>query len=255
MKRLLVLLLALSSTAFAGNPRLAIIIDDLGYHRQRGEAIANLPAPVTCAVIPQTPWGPHLARAAASQGKEVMIHLPMETGARKLDDGGLESGMARPELVQVVREAFIRIPEARGLNNHMGSILTADEHAMRWLMQELALNHYFFVDSRTTPDSVAEVLARQAGIATAGRDIFLDNDRDLAAINRQFNKALAVARRRGHAIAIGHPYPETLEYLEFVLPLMEQTGVTVVPVSQLLSRPTITTARKEQTASPADPDA
>src|SRR5690606_36087986 len=117
---------------------------------------------------------PRLAEKAAQAGKEVMIHLPMETGGmRRLDDGGLREGMQQATLVTTVRQAFLRIPQARGLNNHMGSVLTADATAMNWLMEELALNHYFFIDSRTTPASVAEDTARRHGLRSAGRDIFL----------------------------------------------------------------------------------
>ena len=253
MRWLALLALAFAGTLLAAPPRLAIIIDDMGYHRLRGEAITALPGPVTCAIIPQTPWGPYLAEKAVAGQKEVMIHLPMETGNRPLDEGGINSTMNRGELVRTVREAFIRIPQARGVNNHMGSILTADEPAMRWLMQELAMNHYFFVDSRTTPDTIAEEVAVQLGLRTAGRDIFLDNERDLRAINEQFNKALA--RRRGSAIAIGHPYPETVAYLQYVLPLMAQSGVELVPVSALLDEPPLTTAGKRATSAPAKPDA
>lgn len=237
------------------NPKLAIIIDDLGYHRSRGEAVATLPAPVTCAIIPQTPWGPHLAEQAVSHGKEVMIHLPMATGARRLDKGGLEETMTRAEMIRTVREAFIRIPQARGLNNHMGSILTAEAEPMRWLMQELAMQRYFFIDSRTTPESVALDVAHQHGLRSAGRDVFLDNERDLLSMNRQFNQALRIARQKGSAILIGHPYPETITYLENVLPLLEQAGIDVVPASSLLETPPITTASKKPEAQPEEPDA
>ena len=254
MIRWLALLALLAGTAWAGPPKLAIIIDDMGYHRVRGEAIVALPGPVTCAIIPQTPWGPRLAERAAANGKEVMIHLPMETGNRPLDEGGINSSMSRGQLVRTVREAFIRIPQARGVNNHMGSILTADKHAMRWLMQELASNHYYFVDSRTTPDSIAQQVAIQSGLRTAGRDIFLDNERDFQAINEQMNKALAVAKRKGSAIVIGHPYPETVAYLQFVLPLIEKAGIELVPVSALLVEPPLTTAGKNP-APLIEPDA
>ena len=218
--------------------RLAIIIDDLGYHRSRGEAIVNLPAPVTCAVIPLSPHAPALASAARAAGKEVILHMPMETdGYRALDAGGLREDMSEQEFARTVSEAVARIPEATGLNNHMGGVLTADADAMNWLMTHLGEHGLFFVDSRTTPLSVAGKMARQHGLPHAGRDVFLDNQRDLAAINEQFNRALALAHRRGHAIVIGHPYPETIEYLQQVLPLLAQAGVEVVPVSRLLKQP------------------
>lgn len=230
-------------------PRIAIIIDDIGYHRSRGEAVVRLPGAVTCAIIPETPHGPTLAEAAVSAGKEVMIHLPMETeSTRPLDAGGIDDSMSKASLVTTVRQAFLRIPQARGLNNHMGSILTAEPQAMGWLMEELALNRYFFIDSRTTPHSVAESTAQRYGLRTGGRDIFLDNERSLLRINEQFNKLLRIARQRGHAIAIGHPYPETIEYLENVLPLLEQAGVKLVPASTLLDEPAMITAQRNPDA-------
>tara|TARA_R110002073_G_scaffold11861_1_gene53365 strand:+ start:151435 stop:152211 length:777 start_codon:yes stop_codon:yes gene_type:complete len=232
-------------------PRIAIIIDDLGYHRSRGEAIVDLPGDVTCAIIPETPYGPRLAKRAARINKEVMIHLPMETAStRPLDKGGIKDEMTHPKLVTTVRQAFIRIPQARGLNNHMGSILTAEEKPMQWLMQELALNHYFFIDSRTTPDTVAEKIAMKNGLRSAGRDVFLDNERNLNSINKQFNQLIRIAKRRGHAIAIGHPYPETIEYLQGVLPLLERAGVKLVPASELLNAPPMMAAQQENEQKP-----
>ena len=105
------------------------------------------------------------------------------------------------------------------------------------LMDQLHHRHLFFVDSRTNAATLAERSARRAGLPAGRRDVFLDNSRELGHINEQFNRLLRLARRRGQAIAIGHPYPETLDYLRQVLPLMEQAGVEVVPVSELLAPP------------------
>ncbi|MCK0153625.1 divergent polysaccharide deacetylase family protein [Alcanivorax sp. S6407] len=239
MTRIILLALALwGSAANAGQPRIAIIIDDLGYSRQHGQAIVDLPAAVTCAVIPFSPHGQRLARQASQQGKEVLIHMPMAAHQHaRLDRGGLTTGMSEPQLLAQVRKALQQFPEARGMNNHMGSALTEHKQSMGWLMGELKANQLFFVDSRTSGRSVAQDQAMKAGLANAGRDIFLDNDRNLIKINNQFNKLIKLARQRGHAIAIGHPYPETVHYLQQVLPLLKQAGIQVVPVSELLSTP------------------
>lgn len=232
----------------AGQPRIAIIIDDLGYSRRNGQSIVDLPAPVTCAVIPFSPHGQRLAKRARQTGKEVIIHMPMAARHNeKLDRGGLTLEMSERELLGQVRQALRQLPEARGLNNHMGSKLTEQPQPMNWLMSELKAQQLFFVDSRTSGRSVAQHQAVQAGIANAGRDIFLDNERNLASINDQFNKLIQLARRRGHAIAIGHPYPETVHYLQQVLPLLEQAGIQVVPVSQLLTAPVMNTAAALET--------
>lgn len=240
---LALLLVVFSASASAGQPRIAIIIDDLGYNRHNGQAIVDLPAAVTCAVIPFSPHGQTLAQSASRSGKEVLVHMPMAAQHQaRLDRGGLRLGMTEQELQDQVRLALDQLPEARGLNNHMGSALTEQNQPMGWLMGELKAHQLFFVDSRTSGRSVALSQARRAGLANAGRDIFLDNERSLVAINNQFNKLIKLARQRGHAIAIGHPYPETVHYLQQVLPLLKQAGVRVVPVSQLLTAPVMNTA-------------
>ncbi|KGD62451.1 hypothetical protein T9A_00742 [Alcanivorax jadensis T9] len=237
------LALLLATATATAQPRIAIIIDDLGYHRQNGQAIADLPAPVTCAVIPYSPHGRKLAERASRAGKEVLVHLPMDAGQHiRLDRGGLRQGISENELLDTVRQALSQIPQARGLNNHMGSALTEQDEPMGWLMAELKAHQLFFVDSRTSGRSVAQQVARQQGLANAGRDIFLDNERDLVKINAQFNKLIRLARQRGQAIAIGHPYPETVHYLQQVLPLMDDAGIQVVPVSSLLDTPALDTA-------------
>ena len=252
MLRFLASTLLLVPALVLAQPKIAIIIDDLGYHRSRGEAVVNLPGPVTCAVIPQTPHAPALAKMAHEVGKEVILHMPMETdGYAELDAGGLREDMSREDFVATINAAITRIPEARGLNNHMGGILTADSSAMNRLMESLGEHGLFFVDSRTTPQSVAGNLARQHGLAYAGRDVFLDNERDLVAINDQFNQAIALAKRRGQAIVIGHPYPETIEYLENVIPLLEGAGIELVPVSRLLNRPQMAKAKPAAAPEPA----
>lgn len=242
LARIALLALALLATgASAGQPRIAIIIDDLGYSRQHGQAIVDLPAAVTCAVIPFSPHGQRLARQASQKGKEVIIHMPMAAHQQaRLDRGGLTTDMSESQLLGQVRKALQQFPEARGMNNHMGSALTEQNQSMGWLMEELKTHQLFFVDSRTSGRSVAQAQAMKAGLANAGRDIFLDNERNLVKINQQFNKLIKLARQRGHAIAIGHPYPETVHYLQQVLPLMKQAGIRVVPVSELLSAPSPT---------------
>jgi polysaccharide deacetylase 2 family uncharacterized protein YibQ len=231
----LALTLGLASGAQAA-PRIAIIIDDLGYSRRHGEAVLALPGAITCAVIPATPFAKRLGAGAARAGKEVMIHLPMAAlNARRLDHGAISEDMDRDQIATVLDRARAILPGARGINNHMGSALTAAPQPMRRLMAVLRQRHLYFVDSRTSAATVAERTARETGLAAGRRDIFLDNQRDPHRINSQFNKLLRLARQRGHAIAIGHPYPETIDYLRQVLPLMEQTGVELVPVSQLLA--------------------
>lgn len=236
MRLLLCTLCLLACTHLAAAPRIAIIIDDLGYSQQHDREILSLPFAITCSVIPQSPHGPAMAKAATAAGKEVMLHIPMATVShRRLDPGGLHADVTRAELNAVIRDAIHAIPQAVGLNNHMGSLLTSMPRPMHWLMQQLAAKQLFFVDSLTTSHSVAARIAQQEGVPNLSRDVFLDNTPTLAAINRQFNRLLRIARQQGYAIAIGHPYATTANYLRQVLPLLEQAGISLVPVSELLA--------------------
>ena len=135
----------------------------------------------------------------------------------------------------VLDQAVRLVPFASGINNHMGSALTQEPQAMVWLMRAVKRHKLFFVDSRTTHKSVASEIALQENIRTASRDVFLDNDRSLYGIDKEFRRLLAVAKRRKTAIAIGHPYPSTLQYLEHAIPMLKREGVQLISVSEMLN--------------------
>ena len=216
--------------------RIAIIIDDLGHNREIGRQAVELPGALTYSVLPQVPYSRDIAQMAHADGKEVMLHLPMQaTDGRALGPGGLYEGMSREEFAREVRAGLAAVPHVSGVNNHMGSLLTQQADAMRWLMQDLkSTGKLYFVDSRTDQRTVAYKFARAAGLPYARRDIFLDNDPDPQQIRHQLSRLIDKARRRGAAIAIGHPYPETLAVLAEQLPVLLEQGVELVPVSHLL---------------------
>jgi hypothetical protein len=219
-------------------PRLAIVIDDIGYSAYYGERALALPGAVTLAILPQTPHGVRLAERAHLAGKEVILHVPMSNNQdTPLDMGGLYSGMDRETFIRTLRENLTSIPHISGVNNHMGSRLTREPQPMGWLMEELGRNQLFFVDSRTSAASLGYEIAQRYGIPSAERDIFLDNIRDPKAITRQLDKAVELARRKGSAIAIGHPYPETIAVLETMAPMLASRHIELVPVSTLLLSP------------------
>src|SRR5690606_32302890 len=118
-------------------------------------------------------------------------------------------------------ENLASVPHARGVNNHMGSLITRHPGHMTWLMQSLARDGLFFVDSYTHPQSVALEMAREGGIPTARRDVFLDHVPEPEAIAFQFRRLVSRAKRNGQAIGIGHPSPETLEFLQAALPVLQ----------------------------------
>ena len=134
----------------------------------------------------------------------------------------------------VLDQAVRLVPFATGINNHMGSALTQEPQAMVWLMRSVKRHKLFFVDSRTTHKSVASEIAVKENIRTASREVFLDNDRSLYGIDKEFRRLLAVAKERKTAIAIGHPYPSTLEYLEHAIPMLQDEGIQLISVSEML---------------------
>jgi len=220
----------------AAQPRIAIIIDDIGYQQATSKAAIELDPNITVAVIPQSPYGKQLAEYAHLLQRETLIHLPMAAnGTDNLDPGGITPEHSAQQIRATVLDAFKRIPNAVGLNNHMGSRTTEDSHAMTAVMNTLAEQEAFFVDSRTSGASVGETVARETGVPSTRRHVFLDNQQDYRSINHQFNQLLQHARQHGSAVAIGHPYPETIAYLKHVLPLLKETEIEVVPVSRLIA--------------------
>ncbi|MFQ5757402.1 MAG: divergent polysaccharide deacetylase family protein [Acidiferrobacterales bacterium] len=215
---------------------IAIIIDDLGNNLAEGERTVRLPGPVACAILPQTPYARRLAGNAREYNKEVILHLPMESiESDALGPGGLDSKMRAFDIIVTLNKDLQTVPFAVGISNHMGSLLTQRRQPMEWLMQAITnRGGLFFVDSRTTPQTVAATVAREVELPHLARDVFLDNDQQLSSISTQFEILLDTAREHGSALALGHPYPETLAFLERKLPELENSGVRLVTLSKLL---------------------
>lgn len=218
--------------------RLVIILDDIGYNAQAGERAINLPGAVTYAVLPFTPHGQALAQMAHNAGKEVMLHAPMSNLAgMALGEGGLTLTLTEEEFVSTLRAAIADIPHVTGVNNHTGSELTAAEQQMQWVMRELKAQDLFFVDSMTTGKSVAEKIAIDNEVPALKRHVFLDNEVTPEAIDREFQRAIVIAQQQGFAVAIGHPYPATLAYLEQAIDTLPEHNISLVPASALLKHP------------------
>ena len=213
-----------------------IIIDDLGNSLRYGKRVVQLPGAVACAILPHTHFSARVAEMARAHDKEVILHLPMEsTDGEEPGPGNLDSNMPALEVAMTLAYDLQTVPDAIGVNNHMGSLLTQQRDSMRLLMKAIAnLGDLFFVDSLTTADSVAGHTAQELDLPHLVRNVFLDNVREVEAIDRQFDKLVAIARDRGSALAIGHPYPETLEVLERRLPDLASSGVELVSLSKLL---------------------
>lgn len=242
------LLLLLLTCQVSQAAQLVLIIDDVGNNRELGERTVNLPGRVNLAFLPETPWASRLANRAAHNGHLVMLHVPMANAEnRPLGPDGLTPDMDQQTLQQTLRHAIDSIPHVSGINNHMGSLLTEQTDAMRWVMEVLAEQNLFFVDSRTSAASVAYREAKAAGIPALTRDVFLDNVRTEAALQAQFDQALRIAEKRGRAVLIGHPYPETLDFLYRQLPLMADSNVRLAAVTDVLPAGMAVAARRQVT--------
>lgn len=218
-------------------PRVAIIIDDLGYQFDAGRRAIELPGPVAYAILPVTPRGEELALLANARGKEVLLHLPLESVAHSgpAEPGGVTLDMSRAAFGAAFSDAIDSVPHAIGVSSHRGSLLTRHPGHMEWLMQEIAgRDGLFFIDSYTTHHSVALQIARESGVAAAKRDVFLDHERRKETVRQELERLKRLARERGAAVAIGHPYPETLEVLEEELPALQDQGIELVPPSELI---------------------
>jgi polysaccharide deacetylase 2 family uncharacterized protein YibQ len=218
-------------------PRIAIIIDDLGYQLEAGNRSINLPGPVACAILPSTPRATKIAEAAYANGKEVLLHLPLEPVASdsQADPGSLTLDMSREQFGDTFSADLDSVPHAIGVNSHRGSMLTRHPGHMGWLMEELRMrDDLFFVDSYTTHKSVALQLARERGVPSVKRDVFLDPDRLPDTVEREFGRLKELARINGTAVGIGHPYPSTLAFLEREIPRLADEGIELVSISELV---------------------
>jgi polysaccharide deacetylase 2 family uncharacterized protein YibQ len=218
--------------------KVAIIIDDIGYQKA-DPMLIQLPYALTFAVMPFGPHSQTMAELAAHQQKEVMLHMPMEALAQNhlLGKGALRRQMTKAQVQHALHQALAQVPQAIGVNNHMGSLYTSLPEQMDWTMQVIAERGLYFIDSKTTARSAVQRATEAHQIKSRSRDIFLDNDKSDAALNKQFNQLIKLAKQHGSAIAIGHPYPETYRYLRRNLDRLAAAGIELVPASQLLNTP------------------
>jgi polysaccharide deacetylase 2 family uncharacterized protein YibQ len=216
--------------------RLAIILDDLGNDRAAASAIFSMPYPLTVSILPNHPHSVEIAEEAHRRGYQVMLHLPMQAvGADKPESLELRPGMSGANVAALVDDLLRAVPEATGVNNHQGSQSTADAALMDELMPVLLEHNLFYVDSRTTAATVAFDTAQRFGVRSGFRNVpFLDDVADVSAVRKQLQLALRDARKKGNAIAIGHPHPGTLVALREVLPQARAQGVRLVFVSDLV---------------------
>jgi polysaccharide deacetylase 2 family uncharacterized protein YibQ len=211
---------------------LTLIIDDLGQSLPRDRRVLALPGPVTAAIMPDTPHATEFAREAHRAGKIVILHMPMDPAKGPF---AWHPELPLGELEKRLDAAFKVVPYTAGINNHMGSRMTAQQPAMAWLMANLQSRHKIFLDSRTSAQTVAASEAQKIGLASVSRDVFLDDERTEAAIFTQLQSAISLAHKQGSAVMIGHPYPQTLAVLERELPKLKAQGIEWIDIKQMIS--------------------
>jgi uncharacterized protein len=226
-------------------PKVAIVVDDLGVNSVVAKRLLAIKPPLTAAILPHTPHAKTIAETANANGHQVIMHLPMEAFSRPdlLGPGALYNAMDKLNLQSTMLDSGSSIPYLVGFNNHMGSMLTENERAMSWVMEKAKQLGWFFLDSKTSQESVAQDVARKLGIPSIGRDIFLDHHTakqkpELADIIQQrFKRALKIADKNGQVVIICHPYPQTVEFLTHQL-AQYSDQYELVKLSDLIVKPT-----------------
>lgn len=220
----------------AAGAKVAIVIDDAGNNLHDLEPFLGFPAPLTFAVLPQLRHSAGAAKLVRAHGHEAILHLPMAAvSGLNPGPGAISAELPDDEIRRLLERNFASISGAAGTNNHMGSAGTSDPRVMNTVMAHLAVLDKFFVDSRTTPTSVAAPYAAKHGVPFMQRDVFLDHDRNPQAIRAALREGLDVARRKGHAVLIGHAAVASVAAALFeVLPHLERQGYEVVPLSALV---------------------
>jgi polysaccharide deacetylase 2 family uncharacterized protein YibQ len=216
----------------------AIIIDDMGNSLEDLETICRLRQPITVSVLPLSSYAEETARIAHENGLEVMLHLPGESlnhqEGNNSTAGLIKSEMSPEEIRELVEDSIARVPYIRGVNNHMGSKITQEEEVMLPILEILKRHDLFFLDSRTTADSIAFDLARKMDLRSAYRNVFLDTPVGVEFSKQKLIELSRFSRKTGRAIAIGHPFPETLQALREGFHLLAGYGVKPVFVSEII---------------------
>lgn len=218
-------------------PRLAIVIDDVGINIAPIKKLIKLGVPLTFAILPRQKHSVELANLIYEAGYEVIVHLPMEPEARQGNNpgkGALQVSASDEEIRRTVTQMISETPHSVGASNHMGSRFTTSYSKMRIVLEEVKNSGLYFLDSRTTPATVAYKVAREMGVKSASRKVFIDNERDTEAIKDELRRAIRITLKKGEAVAIGHPHRETIEALAQMREAIENAGVQLVFASTLV---------------------
>ncbi|WP_253808505.1 divergent polysaccharide deacetylase family protein [Treponema vincentii] len=225
---------------YAGN--LTFVFDDAGHNLDQLEYFLRLPFPCTIAVLPGLRYSSESARRIRKAGKQVILHQPMQSVDLHINPGpgAVTPGLSAEQIKNIVRKNLEEIWPVAGMNNHEGSLMTADEAAMSAVLDVVAEKHIFFLDSRTTARSVVAKVAKEKNMAVWERAIFIDNDKSRAAMETQIKKGLSIARQKGSAIMIGHVFTiELAELLTEMYPALIEDGFSLSEIAQVAQKGTV----------------
>ncbi len=216
--------------------KVAIVIDDMGYDKKIFKKFVDLGIPLTFSILPGQRFSAGIAKEARSLNYEVMLHLPMEprNPERNPGNGTIVTHMSQDEILKQLSEDIESVPYIAGVNNHMGSLLTENQDVMNIILEDLHKRGLFFIDSRTSPRSVAYATAKRFGVRSGRRDVFLDNKADIGYIKGQVDKVIRIAKQNGEATAIGHPRAGTIAAIREKIADFKKEGIELVPVSEVL---------------------
>jgi len=218
------------------SPKVAFIIDDLGYETGVAKKIMELEFPVALSILPFLRYSEFIAEEGKKNNQEIMLHLPMESNNSSTNPGpgAIKFYMSEEEIRQAVRDCILDFPYIIGANNHMGSKITEDRKIMEIILEEIKEYNLFFIDSLTTKDSIAYEVAQEMKIKSAARSVFLDNENDMEYIKGQMLEVQETALKEGVVIAIGHSRINTFYVLKRMVPELIKAGIEIVPVSELV---------------------
>lgn len=213
-------------------PKIVVIIDDLGPSKKAAVDILKINAPFTFSILPHETYSGWIAEKAHSFGYDIIGHIPMEAiKPHKLGKGGLYTWMTDNEILETLNDDLDSIPYLKGISNHMGSAFTRDKRSMSLVISGLKDRGLFFLDSLTSSSSIGFRLAKERGLMTIKRDVFLDNKNDTVYIEARWKELIKIARQKGYAIGIAHAKKNTIRFLQKALP---GNQVTVVPLSEII---------------------
>jgi polysaccharide deacetylase 2 family uncharacterized protein YibQ len=220
-------------------PKIALVIDDMGMNRRNSQRIVDLSGSLTLAYLPYAEDLQKQTSRAADKGHELIVHMPMQPVKMAGNNPGpnaLLTALTPEQNLQRLNENLSRFEGYIGLNNHMGSDLTANREALQPIMAEIKRRGLWFLDSRTIGNSVAGPLAEEMGVPYASRDVFLDNAASVQSVLMQLKELEKIARHRGYAVGIGHPHEATITALQQWLPQVQAHGVEIVPLSTIIAQ-------------------